>query len=62
MRERDFPLARKMQIDAALADADFAGDVVNRHFPVSVSFEQPVGSVQNRFFYFFGSGDIRHNF
>jgi hypothetical protein len=52
VREDDLLFAREVQVDGAFADADLAGDVLDRHLAVAVAGQQPVGRVENRLAHF----------
>jgi hypothetical protein len=61
VRESDLFFALEMQVNAALADADLLGEIVNGHLFITVSGKQPVGSVKYRVACCFRLGCVSHN-
>src|ERR1051326_1285789 len=45
--KNDFFLAPKMQVNGAFSNADFAGQIINRHLLITVARQKAVGGVEN---------------
>src|SRR5215510_10472507 len=48
MRKGDLLLTGKVQVNTAFSDPDLIGKIVDRHFLIPVSSEQPIRSIEDR--------------